>query len=104
MRAFRPVRLNHVTILQPTPSRIACWSFPLSHRSCGITTSAWFLRKPAKMAPYEEVLKGKYPGKLHAKKVVEHIRSTIPDATGVIYVEAKKAKLHEDCDQVEHFR
>lgn len=56
------------------------------------------------MAPYEEVLKGKYPGKTHAKKVVEYIRSKIPNATGVIYVEAKKAKLHEDCDQEEHFR
>ncbi|KAJ4420353.1 hypothetical protein N0V82_004452 [Gnomoniopsis sp. IMI 355080] len=56
------------------------------------------------MAPYEEVLKGKYPGKLHARKVVQYIKSKIPDATGVIYVEAKKAKLHEDCDQEEHFR
>ncbi|CAN8097626.1 unnamed protein product [Discula destructiva] len=56
------------------------------------------------MALYEEVLKGKYPGKLHAKKVVEYIRSKTPNATGVIYVEAKKAKLHEDCDQEEHFR
>lgn len=56
------------------------------------------------MAPYEEALKGKYPGKTHAKKVVEYIRSKIPNATGVIYVEAKKAKLHEDCDQEEHFR
>lgn len=56
------------------------------------------------MAPYEKVLEGKYPGKTHAKKVVEHIRSQIPNATGLIYVEAKKAKLHEDCDQEEHFR
>lgn len=58
----------------------------------------------ANMAPYEDILKGKYPGKLHAKKVVEYIRSKIPNATGVIYVEAKKSKLHEDCDQEEHFR
>ncbi|PSR75201.1 putative Xaa-Pro aminopeptidase [Coniella lustricola] len=56
------------------------------------------------MASYEETLKAKYPGKLHAKKVVEYIRTKIPDATGVIYVESKKAKLHEDCDQEEHFR
>lgn len=56
------------------------------------------------MAPYEEVLKGKYPGKTHAKKVAEYIRSKIPNATGVVYVESKKAKLHEDCDQEEHFR
>lgn len=56
------------------------------------------------MAPYDETLKGKYPGKLHAKKVVEYIRSKIPNANGVIYVEGKKSKLHEDCDQEEHFR
>lgn len=56
------------------------------------------------MVSYNETLKGKYPGKLHAKKVVEQIRIKLPDATGVIYVEGKKAKLHEDCDQEEHFR
>lgn len=56
------------------------------------------------MAPYDETLKGKYPGKLHAKKVVEYIRSKIPGAAGVIYLEGKRSKLHEDCDQEEHFR
>lgn len=56
------------------------------------------------MASYHEILKGKYPGKLHAKKVVEQIRAKLPEATGVIYVEGKKAKLWEDCDQEEPFR
>ncbi|ROV92297.1 hypothetical protein VSDG_07257 [Cytospora chrysosperma] len=57
------------------------------------------------MAPYEEVLKGKYPGKLHAKRVAEYIRSKIPDATtGVIYLEGGKTRMIEDCDQEEHFR
>lgn len=56
------------------------------------------------MAPYEEILKGKYPAKLHAKRVANHIRSKIPNATGVIYLEGKKSKMHEDCDQEEHFR
>lgn len=56
------------------------------------------------MASYEATLKGKYPGKLHAKKVVEYIRSKVPGATGVIYLEGKQSKLHEDCDQEEHFR
>lgn len=56
------------------------------------------------MAPYEETLKGKYPGKLHAKKVVEYIRTKVPNANGVIYVESKKSKLFEDCDQEEPFR
>ncbi|KAK7740444.1 hypothetical protein SLS53_005285 [Cytospora paraplurivora] len=57
------------------------------------------------MAPYDEVLKGKYPGKLHAKRVAEYIRSKIPDATeGIIYLEGGKTRMIEDCDQEEHFR
>ncbi|ROV88545.1 hypothetical protein VMCG_10369 [Cytospora schulzeri] len=57
------------------------------------------------MAPYEEVLKGKYPGKLHARRVAEYIRSKVPDATtGVIYLEGGKTRMIEDCDQEEHFR
>lgn len=58
-----------------------------------------------KMAPYEETLKGKYPGKLHAKRVAEYIRSKIPGATtGVIYLEGGKTRMIENCDQEEHFR
>lgn len=58
-----------------------------------------------KMAPYEEVLKEKYPGKDHAKRVTEYIRSKVADATtGVIYLEGGKARMIEDCDQEEHFR
>lgn len=56
------------------------------------------------MASYDKTLAGKYPGKLHAQKVVSYLRSKIPGADGVIYVESKKSKLHEDCDQEEHFR
>ncbi|KAK7697723.1 hypothetical protein SLS64_013279 [Diaporthe eres] len=57
------------------------------------------------MAPYEETLKGKYPGKLHAKRVAEYIRSKLPNATsGVIYLEGGKTRMIEDCDQEEHFR
>lgn len=57
------------------------------------------------MAPYEETLKGKYPGNLHAKRVAEYIRSKLPNATsGVIYLEGGKTRMIEDCDQEEHFR
>lgn len=120
MHVYRPLCLGYVSIPKTTQSRLVYSSFlyvtqtqtyqlPGHHWSCYSTTSARRLRQPTirsttKMAPYEEILKGKYPGKLHAKKVVQYIRSKIPDATGVIYVEAKKAKLHEDCDQEEHFR
>ena len=57
------------------------------------------------MASYQETLKGKYPGKLHAKRVAEYIRSKIPEATaGVFYLEGGKTRMIEDCDQEEHFR
>lgn len=53
---------------------------------------------------FEHVLKGKYPAKAHAKRVVEHIRKSKPDANGVIYLEASVTKMQEDNDAAEHFR
>lgn len=53
---------------------------------------------------YEAVLKGKYPAKSHAKRVVELIREKKPDATGVLYLEGRMTKLLEDNDGEEHFR
>ncbi|GAP91085.1 putative xaa-pro dipeptidase protein [Rosellinia necatrix] len=52
----------------------------------------------------EAVLKGKYPAKAHAKRVVEYIRSKIPDATGVIFLEGRSDHLLEDCDEPVPFR
>ncbi|KAI1496889.1 peptidase M24, structural domain-containing protein [Biscogniauxia marginata] len=52
----------------------------------------------------ENILKGKYPAKAHAERVVEYIRSKIPDATGVLYVEGRADKLLEDCDEPVPFR
>ncbi|KAI0016317.1 peptidase M24, structural domain-containing protein [Xylariomycetidae sp. FL0641] len=52
----------------------------------------------------ETVLKGKYPAKAHARRVVEYIRSKIPDATGVIYLEGRADKLLEDSDEPVPFR
>lgn len=134
MRALRPLWPRHALVSPPVSSSFVCLSAPrtvwitasptplwnprsfastpprassstsTSRSVLFSTTSSPFARRNAKMAPYEEVLKGKYPGKTHVKKVVGHIQSQLPNATGVIYVEAKKAKLHEDCDQEEHFR
>ncbi|KAG5985001.1 hypothetical protein E4U55_002108 [Claviceps digitariae] len=53
---------------------------------------------------FEHVLKGKYPAKAHAKRVVEQIRKSKPDANGVIYLEACVTKMQEDNDSPEHFR
>jgi Xaa-Pro dipeptidase len=52
----------------------------------------------------EQVLKGKYPAKAHAQRVVEYIRSKKPGATGVIYLEGRADRLLEDCDEPDPFR
>ncbi|KAL1592321.1 hypothetical protein SLS60_011398 [Paraconiothyrium brasiliense] len=44
---------------------------------------------------YEDVLKGKYPAKLHAKKVADWIVARGGDRTGTIYLEAQKQRLLE---------
>ena len=44
---------------------------------------------------YEEVLKGKYPAKAHAKKVADWIVAKGGDKTGTIYLEAQKDRLLE---------
>lgn len=53
---------------------------------------------------YNTILKGKYPAKRHAKRVVDYIRSKVPDATGVLYLESRMTKLLEDNDEPEPFR
>ncbi|KAF2684570.1 putative Xaa-Pro aminopeptidase [Lentithecium fluviatile CBS 122367] len=53
---------------------------------------------------YDEVLKGKYPAKAHAKKVAEWIVAKGGDNTGTIYLEAQKSKLLEDNDSEAPFR
>jgi len=53
---------------------------------------------------YDKVLKRKYPAKDHAKRVVEYIRSKVPSATGVLYLESRMTKLLEDNDEPEPFR
>jgi hypothetical protein len=52
----------------------------------------------------ETVLKGKYPAKAHAKRVVEYIRTKIPDASGVIFLEGRSDHLLEDSDEPVLFR
>ncbi len=56
------------------------------------------------MTPHDEVLKGKYPAKEHAKRVVDYIRAKVPDANGIIYLEGRMTKMIEDNDEAEHFR
>jgi len=53
---------------------------------------------------YDTILQGKYPAKRHAKRVVDYIRSKVPDATGVLYLESRATKLIEDNDEPQPFR
>jgi Xaa-Pro dipeptidase len=46
---------------------------------------------------YDEVLKGKYPAKEHARKVAKWIIDKGGDKKGTIYLEAQKQKLQEVC-------
>lgn len=56
------------------------------------------------MADVETVLAGKYPAKSHARRVVEYIRKTNPDATGTLYLEGQKTRMIEDNDEPQAFR
>lgn len=53
---------------------------------------------------YDEVLKGKYPAKAHAKRVVQILREKGAKADGFLYLEARHTKMIEDNDGPEHFR
>jgi hypothetical protein len=53
---------------------------------------------------YDEVLKGKYPAKEHARKVAKWIIEKGGDKNGTIYIEAQKQKLNEDNDGEAPFR
>ncbi|PNY26208.1 Peptidase M24, structural domain protein, partial [Tolypocladium capitatum] len=66
-------------------------------------------RRPASAATmvaqdFEAVLKGKYPAKSHAKRVVDLIRSNAPGPNRVLYLEGRMTRLQEDNDSPEHFR
>ncbi|KAF2260705.1 putative Xaa-Pro aminopeptidase [Lojkania enalia] len=53
---------------------------------------------------YEDVLRGKYPAKQHARKVKEWILEKGGDAKGTVYLEGQKMKLLEDNDEAAPFR
>lgn len=64
--------------------------------SLSAETDSWInVTKMAIAENYDEVLKGKYPAKEHAKKVKEWILSKGGDKNGTIYLEAQKQKLNE---------
>jgi Xaa-Pro dipeptidase len=56
------------------------------------------------MIPADSILAGKYPAKAHARRVVEYIRKSKPDAQGVLYLEGQKTRMIEDNDEPQPFR
>jgi len=90
-----------------TRTRVQSKAFNPRHffRSCGIQFAP---QTPSfnkyRMASVDSILAGKYPAKAHARKVVEYIRKSKPDATGVLYLEGQKDKLIEDNDETVPFR
>jgi Xaa-Pro dipeptidase len=49
-------------------------------------------------------LKGKYPAKAHAKKVVDYLKSKDANTNGVLYLEGQKTRMLEDNDGEAPFR
>lgn len=89
-------------------------STPRQSRFYSSTTFAELFRLPRGLASnakmvgivenYEEILKGKYPAKEHARKVAKWIIEKGGDKNGTIYLEAQKQKLNEDNDGEAPFR
>ena len=52
----------------------------------------------------DNILKGKYPAKAHAKKVAGYLQSKDASADGVIFIEGQKSRLNEDADSEAPFR
>lgn len=50
------------------------------------------------------VLKGKYPAKAHAKRVVQWMKTRNPNVSGILYLEAQKTRMKEDNDEEAPFR
>ncbi|KAM3472164.1 hypothetical protein MY8738_008983 [Beauveria namnaoensis] len=53
---------------------------------------------------FESILEGKYPGKAHAKRVVQILREKGAAADGFIYLEARHTQMQEDNDGPVPFR
>ena len=58
----------------------------------------------ANMDETHRILKGKYPAKAHAAKVVNYLKSKVPNVNGVIYLEGQKTRMIEDNDEEIPFR
>ncbi|KAH8643324.1 xaa-pro dipeptidase [Alternaria alternata] len=99
MRALLPQisrSLRHtLRARQPSPTRHSAIATPCFYTLSAESGSWTNVHKMAIDENYEDVLKGKYPAKAHAKKVAEWIIEKGGDKNGTIYLEAQKLKLNE---------
>ena len=56
------------------------------------------------MSSTDEILKGKYPAKAHARRVAEYIQTRGFPSDGVIYLESAHTHMIEDNDEAVPFR
>jgi Xaa-Pro dipeptidase len=56
------------------------------------------------MDSVDQILKGKYPAKEHARRVADWIKSNGGASEGVLYLEGQKLRYNEDNDQEACFR
>lgn len=68
------------------------------------TTNSYHTFALGTMTAVDSILVGKYPAKVHARRVVEYIKKSRPDAQGVIYLEGQKTRMIEDNDEAQPFR
>ena len=98
--------------VRPMTPSIADGNLHIALRYTPTTSASTSVAAPtmSALSTYEQVLKGKYPAKEHAKRVAEYIRSKFPDngdgsaLRAVLYLESRATKLLEDNDEAEPFR
>ncbi|KAJ4213343.1 hypothetical protein NW759_011185 [Fusarium solani] len=52
----------------------------------------------------DDILKGKYPAKTHARRVVDYIQTKVPHANGFLLLKASPEKFYDDTDLAIPFR
>ncbi|KAI8712609.1 AMP-N domain-containing protein [Fusarium sp. LHS14.1] len=54
--------------------------------------------------PADDILKGKYPAKAHARRVIDYIRSKVPHAKGFLFLTGSPERFYVDTDLAIPFR
>ncbi len=109
-RQFFQTRILSRPALQPCPA--ICRPCELSTACtvrCYTQTARIQYIKPgldfvSKTTAVDTVLADNYPAKAHARRVVEYIKKSKSSVQGVLYLEAQKSQLLEDCDEPVLFR